>query len=129
MLTSSNETNVTEENAMNLVEDEEELRRLENIENSYIPFTVSSQTNEKEKQQINYEQLEYMQRLLNNRTALLSDDVVKNIKDVWSLDKEQRQALYRYWLWKYIEMLIGRELRAHVFLGPSPGLNPRKFEF
>jgi hypothetical protein len=50
-----------------------------------------------------------MQRLLNNKTALLSDDIVKNFKDLWSksIDKEQRQALYRYWLSKYVQLLIG----------------------
>jgi hypothetical protein len=50
-----------------------------------------------------------MERLLNNKTVLLSDNVVTNIKDLWakSIDKEQRQALYRYWLWKYIQSLTG----------------------
>jgi hypothetical protein len=93
---------------MNLEEDEEELRRLENIDNSYIPFTIPNQTNEKEKS-IDTEQLEYMQRLLNNRTSLLSDDMVKNFTDLWSkaIDKEQRQALYRYWLGKYVQLLTG----------------------
>ncbi len=104
----SNEANVNDENPMNLEEDEEELRRLENIDNSYIPFTIPNQTNEKEKS-IDTEQLEYMQRLLNNRTSLLSDDMVKNFTDLWSkaIDKEQRQALYRYWLGKYVQLLTG----------------------
>jgi len=50
-----------------------------------------------------------MERLLNNKTVLLSDNVVTNIKDLWakSIDKEQRQGLYRYWLWKYIQSLTG----------------------
>jgi len=99
---------MNDENLINLEEDEEELRRLENIDNSFIPFTISNQTNEKYKQ-VDTEQLEYMQRLLNNKTALLSDDIVKNFKDLWSksIDKEQRQALYRYWLSKYVQLLIG----------------------
>lgn len=48
-----------------------------------------------------------MRRLLDNSTALLSDDMVKNSKDLWSksINKEQRQALYRYWLWKYVQLL------------------------
>ena len=90
-------------------EDEEELRRLENIDNSYIPFTMSNQNNEKDKPQINTEQLEYMQRLLSNRTALLSEDAAKKFNDLWakSIDKEQRQNLYRYWLCKYVQFLTG----------------------
>lgn len=99
--------NNNEDNLANLEEDDEEIRRLENMEN-YIPFTMPNQTNEKYKQ-VDTEQLEYMQRLLNNRTALLSDDLVKNIKDLWSdsIDRDQRQNLYRYWLWKYVQVLIG----------------------
>jgi hypothetical protein len=108
-MATSNDTNTKDDNQVNLEDDEEELRRLENIENSYIPFTISNQNNEKEKEEINIEQLKYMQRLLNNKTTFLSDDVAKNFKDLWSksIDKEQRQALYRYWLWKYVQLLIG----------------------
>ncbi len=108
-MATSNDTNTKDDNQVNLEEDEEELRRLENIENSYIPFTMSNQNNEKEKEEINIEQLEYMQRLLNNKTTLLSDDIANNFKDLWSksIDKEQRQALYRYWLGKYVQLLIG----------------------
>ncbi len=78
---------------------------MDNIDN-YIPFTVSNQTNEKERQ-INTEQLENMQRLLNSKTTILSDDVVKNFNDLWSksIDKKQRQALYRHWLCKYVQLL------------------------
>jgi len=80
---------------------------LDNIEN-YIPFKISNQTNEKDKQ-IDTEQLENMQRLLNSKTAILSDDIVKNFKDLWSksIDKDQRQALYRYWLFKYVQLITG----------------------
>ncbi|CAF2813215.1 unnamed protein product [Rotaria sp. Silwood2] len=107
LTTTSNNTNNVDENPVNLQEDEEELRRLENIDNVLIPFTIPNQTNEKEYQQINIEQLEYMQHLLNNRTAFLSDDEVKNLKELWStsINKDQRQALYRYWLWKYVQLL------------------------
>ncbi len=105
--TTTNENNINDENLINLEEDEEESRRLENLDNSYIPFTMPNQTNEKNKS-VNIEQLEYMQRLLNNRRTFLSDDIVKNIKDLWSktIDKDQRQDLYRYWLGKYVQLLI-----------------------
>jgi hypothetical protein len=118
ILPTTNDTNPNDENQVNLDEDEEELRRLDNIDNLYIPFTTNNQSNEKDKQQINKEQLEYMQRLLNNRTALLSDDQVKSFKDLWlnSIDKEQRQALYRYWLWKYIQYLTGNRRLTESFL-------------
>ena len=55
------------------------------------------------------EQLEYMQKLFQNTAAFLSDDVVEKIDDLWSksINKEQRQALYRYWLRKYSHLLIG----------------------
>ncbi|CAF4654475.1 unnamed protein product [Rotaria sp. Silwood1] len=113
--TTSNNTNTIEENPVSLEEDEEELRRLENIDNVLIPFTIPNQTNEKEYQQINIEQLEYMQNLLNNRTAFLSDNEVKNITDLWStsINKEQRQALYRYWLWKYVQLLTDEWFRLN----------------
>ncbi len=106
--TTSNEVNTNDENPINLEEDEEESRRLENLDNSYIPFTIPNQTNERNKT-VNIEQLEYIQRLLNNKIGILSDDMVKNIKDLWSksINKEQRQGLYRYWLGKYIQYLIG----------------------
>ncbi|CAF3707173.1 unnamed protein product [Rotaria sordida] len=105
--TTSNNTNIVDENPVNLEDDEEELRRLENVDNTYIPFTMPNQTNDKEYQKINIGQLEYMQHLLNNRTAFLSDNEIKNFKDLWStsIDKEQRQALYRYWLRKYVQLL------------------------
>jgi hypothetical protein len=108
ILTTSNEPNTNDENPINLEEDEEEARRLENIDNLYIPFTIQNQNNEKDKS-VNTEQLEYMQRLLNNKAALLSDDVVQTFTDLWStsIDKEQRQTLYRYWLSKYVQVLTG----------------------
>jgi hypothetical protein len=107
--TITNEVNINDENPINLEEDEEELRRLENLDNSYIPFTVPNQTNERNKT-VNIEQLGYIQRLLNNKTTILSDDIIQNIKDLWSnsINKEQRQSLYRYWLGKYIQHLIGK---------------------
>jgi hypothetical protein len=94
---------------VNLEEDEEEMRRLDNIDNSFIPFSMSNQIDEKRYQQIDTQQLEYMERLLNNRTAILSDDVVLSFKDLWakSINKEQRQDLYRYWLSKYVQILTG----------------------
>ncbi len=50
-----------------------------------------------------------MQRLLSNRTALLSEDAAKKFNDLWtnSIDREQRQNLYRYWLCKYVQFLTG----------------------
>lgn len=65
-------------------------------------------SNEKTKA-VDIEQLEYMQRLLRNTTAFLPDDAVSKIDDLWSksINKEQRQTLYRYWLGKYIQLLIG----------------------
>jgi hypothetical protein len=50
-----------------------------------------------------------MRRLLTNRTGLLSDDAAKNCNELWakSIDKEQRQALYRYWFSKYAQLLTG----------------------
>ena len=96
---------------MNLDEDEDELRRLENIDKAYmhIPFTDSNLNNEKQKQQLNIKLLESMRCLLNNKTALLSDNVANSFKDLWSpsMNKDQRQALYRYWLFKYVRWLIG----------------------
>ncbi|CAF3489036.1 unnamed protein product [Adineta steineri] len=105
--TTTNSTNMNEENQINIEDDEEETKRLDNVDHVAIPFKFPSQTNEKEKKQINTEQLEFMQRLLYNRTALLSDDAVNNITDLWSrsIGKEQRQALYRYWLCKYVQLL------------------------
>lgn len=63
----------------------------------------------KKNKPVNIERLEYMQRLLNNKTAFLSDDVVEKIHDLWSesIGREQRQALYRYWLGKYVQLLKG----------------------
>ena len=98
-----------DENAVNLEEDEEETRRLENVDNSYMPFNMPNPSNEKTKH-IDIEQLEYMQRSLYNKAAFLSDDAVDKVNDLWSnsVDREQRQALYRYWLGKYVQLLTGK---------------------
>lgn len=62
--TASNNTDAKDENTINLEDDEEEVRRLENVDPLVVPFTVPNQKNEK--QNIDIEQLEYMRRLLNN---------------------------------------------------------------
>ncbi|UJR28371.1 hypothetical protein I4U23_009614 [Adineta vaga] len=111
----SSTSNNNDENVNNLEEDEEETRRQENIDNSYIPFTLLNPKTEKEKAQLNTEQLEYMQRLLTTRTGLLSDDDVRKIENLCakSLNKDQRQALYRYWLYKYVQLLTEEWFRLN----------------
>ncbi|CAM4789800.1 unnamed protein product [Rotaria magnacalcarata] len=111
----ANNTTTSDENPVNLDENEEEMRRLENVDNSFIPFSMSNQTDEKQYQQIDTQQLEYMERLLNNRTVILSDDVVLSFKDLWakSINKEQRQDLYRYWLLKYVQLLTEQWFRLN----------------
>ncbi|CAF1069393.1 unnamed protein product [Adineta ricciae] len=86
-------------------DDEEELRRIENIDNSYIPLTFSNPTTERERTEIDTEQLESMQYLLTTRGGLLSEDDAKKVQDLWTVNKEQRQTLYRYWLYKYLRIL------------------------
>lgn len=107
--TENSTTNISEDGPINLEEDEEESRRLENIDNSFIPFLNTNQINPKKLEKIDLKQLEYMRYVLSNRSALPSDDEVKNIQDLWStsIKKEQRQALYRYWLSKYYKQLTG----------------------
>ena len=120
LATTTNEANTNEENPTNLEEDEEEQRRLENLDNSYIPFTGANQMNDKKKP-VNVEQLEHIRRIWSNRTAILSDDLAGDIKDVWSnsIKKEQRQGLYRYWVGKYVQKLIGKPDRMfHTFVDP-----------
>lgn len=111
-----------DENIVPLDEDEEEQRRLENIDNSYIPFNPSN-SNENITKSLDIEQLEYMQRLMNNRTALISDEQAETYQDLWSnsISRENRQDLYRYWLSKYAHLLAGsnvftfRKLHRNTF--------------
>lgn len=107
--TTRQQSMTNDENTANLEEDEEEARRLENVDNSFMPFNMPNPSNEKTKH-VDIEQLEDMQKLLYNRSVFLSDDTVEKIKDLWSssVDKEQRQALYRYWLGKYVQLLTGK---------------------
>jgi hypothetical protein len=59
-----------------------------------------------------------MQQLLNNRTASLSETEMENVKDLWSkeIDKNQRQAFYRYWLRKYVHLFGGIISLSKTFL-------------
>jgi hypothetical protein len=89
-------------------EDEEEERRLENVEQVFIPAHGWSQNNGKKgKQSVSAEQLDRLQRLLNNREAILAETEVQKVKDIWSTTKQQRQSLYRYWLYRYVDHLRG----------------------
>lgn len=91
-------------------EDEEEQRRMENVDYSYIPFALSNRRNEKDEERPNVEYLAYLCRLRSSKTELLSDEQASSTTDLWSpsLTKECRQALYRYWLCKYIQHLVGK---------------------
>ena len=106
---SSTKKETADDNHVQLEEDEEETRRLDNADASQIPFSMTSGGVErKEKNPMSIEQAGLMQRLLNNAAAFTSDDVVKNIADVWLINGEHRQMLYRYWLTKYAQKLIGK---------------------
>lgn len=60
---------------------------------------------------IDTEQLECMQRFINQPASLLSDNEAKVYQDLWSssMNREKRQDLYRYWLCTYIQLLTGLE--------------------
>lgn len=101
--------NNTDQPLVNLEEDEEEERRLANIEQVFIPSSGWTQNNNKKgKQAVSAEQLERLQHLLNNREAILGEAEAQKMKDIWSTTKQQRKALYRYWLYRYVENLKGK---------------------
>ena len=107
-VSSSAKNETDNENQVQLEEDEEESRRLDNADMSQIPFsTTFGGAERREKNPVSTEQAELMQRLLSNAAIFTSDDVVKNIADVWLINGEHRQMLYRYWLTKYAQKLIG----------------------
>ena len=108
--------NNTDQPLVNLEEDEEEERRLANIEQVFIPTSSWTQNNNKKgKQAVSAEQLERLRHLLNNRDAILPETEARKMKDIWSTTKQQRKALYRYWLCRYVENLKGIvDLEDHV---------------
>ena len=109
-------TNDVDDNRNNLDDDdEEERRRIENIDNSYIPVIFSNPTTERERMKVDTEQLESMRYLLATREGLLSEDDAKKVQDLWAIKKEQRQTLYRYWLYKYVRILMGIYIRKGVY--------------
>ena len=66
--------NNTDQPPVNLEEDEEEERRLANIEQVFIPTSSWTPNNTKKgKQAVSAEQLERLQHLLNNREAILPE--------------------------------------------------------
>ena len=102
------ENEFVEPNPIALEDDEEEQRRLGNRDLPIIPMMSSNRNNQKKQQElVSAEQIEHMQRLLNDRTSLFSDEQVNSMQNFWALNKIERQTLYRYWLRRYLQKLRG----------------------
>ena len=106
---SSDKKASVDQDLVNIEDDDEELRRIQNRDNSSVPLTTTNVQSEIEKQNIKFEQIKKMQYLLKNKSSLSSNDEAMSYDDLWSpsLDKHHRQALYRYWLVKYTQLISG----------------------
>jgi hypothetical protein len=105
---------------VDLFEDDEEIHRRENQDLSFSPAGVSSFTNsfihdenDQQNRFTNAKLFEFMQNLFNSPDGTRGIPLgveVDNIQNLWSMNRPQRRALYRFWLRTYAQKIKGRTI-------------------